>query len=119
MATISTRRSRQSSGGASAAPRDGQKHLVARGIGDEEALVHERLDGSGYPRALRAEQLDLETRVLAVCDVVDALISRRVYREAWSQDDALALLRREAVDDGLGTFPATDRRPELAHVGTR
>ena len=80
---------------------------------------HERLDGSGYPRALRAEQLDLETRVLAVCDVVDALISRRVYREAWSQDDALALLRREAVDDGLGTFPATDRRPELAHVGTR
>ena len=57
---------------------------------------HERLDGSGYPRGLRAEELDLETRVLAVCDVFDALISRRVYREAWTEADALALLRREA-----------------------
>ena len=57
---------------------------------------HERLDGSGYPRGLTADKLDLETRVLAVCDVFDALISRRVYREAWSQADALALLRREA-----------------------
>ena len=57
---------------------------------------HERLDGSGYPRGLTADRLDLETRLLAVCDVFDALISRRVYREAWSQADALALLRREA-----------------------
>ena len=57
---------------------------------------HERLDGSGYPRGLHAEQLDLETRVLAVCDVFDALISERVYREAWTRDDALALLSREA-----------------------
>ncbi len=57
---------------------------------------HERLDGSGYPRGLTAEKLALETRVLAVCDVFDALISRRVYREAWTEADALALLRREA-----------------------
>lgn len=57
---------------------------------------HERLDGSGYPRGLRAEELGLETRVLAVCDVFDALISQRVYRDAWSEDDALALLAREA-----------------------
>jgi HD-GYP domain-containing protein (c-di-GMP phosphodiesterase class II) len=34
--------------------------------------------------------------VLAVCDVFDALISQRVYRNAWSQADALALLHREA-----------------------
>ncbi|HEU0024641.1 MAG TPA: HD-GYP domain-containing protein, partial [Thermoleophilaceae bacterium] len=57
---------------------------------------HERLDGSGYPRGLRAGELDLETRVLAVCDVFDALMSRRVYREAWTQADALALLHRDA-----------------------
>jgi HD-GYP domain-containing protein (c-di-GMP phosphodiesterase class II) len=57
---------------------------------------HERLDGSGYPRGLTADGLDLETRVLAVCDVFDALISNRVYRDAWSEADALALLRREA-----------------------
>ena len=36
---------------------------------------HERLDGSGYPRGLSAEELDLETRILAVCDVYDALVS--------------------------------------------
>jgi hypothetical protein len=54
---------------------------------------HERLDGSGYPRGLRDDALDLETRILGVCDVYDALISLRVYRAAWSHADALALLR--------------------------
>jgi putative nucleotidyltransferase with HDIG domain len=57
---------------------------------------HERLDGSGYPHGLKADGLDLETRILAVCDVYDALVSQRVYRGAWSKEDALALLRRES-----------------------
>jgi len=57
---------------------------------------HERLDGSGYPRGLRAADLDLATRILAVCDVYDALVSRRAYRPAWSREQALALLRDEA-----------------------
>ena len=54
---------------------------------------HERLDGSGYPRGLAGEQLELEVRILAVCDVYDALVSDRVYRAAWSPDRALALLQ--------------------------
>jgi len=66
--------------------------LVSRLVLDH----HERLDGSGYPRGLEADELELETRVLAVCDVFDALISRRVYRDAWTESDALALLHREA-----------------------
>jgi HD-GYP domain-containing protein (c-di-GMP phosphodiesterase class II) len=53
---------------------------------------HERLDGTGYPRGLREAELDLDTRILAVCDVYDALISTRVYRLAWSAEKALALL---------------------------
>jgi HD-GYP domain-containing protein (c-di-GMP phosphodiesterase class II) len=57
---------------------------------------HERLDGSGYPRGLKGGALDLATRILAVCDVYDALVSPRVYRPAWPQEDALALLRDEA-----------------------
>jgi len=56
---------------------------------------HERLDGTGYPRALPAEQLDLDTRILTVCDVYDALVSRRVYRPAWTHEKAIALLRKE------------------------
>jgi HD-GYP domain-containing protein (c-di-GMP phosphodiesterase class II) len=57
---------------------------------------HERLDGRGYPRRLGKEDLDLDTRILAVCDVYDALISTRVYRAAWSADRALALLCEQA-----------------------
>ncbi|HZO96683.1 MAG TPA: HD-GYP domain-containing protein [Gaiellaceae bacterium] len=57
---------------------------------------HERLDGRGYPRGLGADEIDLETRILTACDVYDALISARVYRPAWSHEEAMALLRREA-----------------------
>jgi HD-GYP domain-containing protein (c-di-GMP phosphodiesterase class II) len=60
---------------------------------------HERLDGSGYPDGLDGSQLDLETRILAVADVYDALVSPRVYRQAWQREDALALLR-----EGVGTL---------------
>jgi HD-GYP domain-containing protein (c-di-GMP phosphodiesterase class II) len=56
---------------------------------------HERLDGRGYPRGLAKEQLNLDTRILTVCDVYDALISKRVYRAAWTHEEAMALLRRE------------------------
>jgi putative nucleotidyltransferase with HDIG domain len=57
---------------------------------------HERLDGSGYPHGLHAEAIDLDTRILAVCDVYDALRSTRVYRDAWSHERAVALLRDES-----------------------
>jgi HD-GYP domain-containing protein (c-di-GMP phosphodiesterase class II) len=60
---------------------------------------HERLDGSGYPRGLAGAELDLETRIVAVCDVYDAVVSDRVYRSAWSPDRAFALLRDEALFD--------------------
>jgi HD-GYP domain-containing protein (c-di-GMP phosphodiesterase class II) len=64
---------------------------------------HERLDGSGYPRGLGAPDLDIETRILAVCDVFDALLSTRVYRPAWTLEKALELLSRES---GTGFDPA-------------
>ncbi len=56
---------------------------------------HERLDGRGYPRGLHGDALDLETRILTVCDVYDALVSDRVYRWAWTTQEALNLLRRD------------------------
>jgi putative nucleotidyltransferase with HDIG domain len=56
---------------------------------------HERLDGAGYPRGLGGTELVLDTRILTVCDVYDALVSPRVYRAAWSHDQALHLLRSE------------------------
>jgi hypothetical protein len=57
---------------------------------------HERLDGTGYPRGLGGQSLDLETRIMAVCDVYDALLSQRVYRDAWSETAALELLRGQS-----------------------
>jgi HD-GYP domain-containing protein (c-di-GMP phosphodiesterase class II) len=63
---------------------------------------HERLDGKGYPRGLEAGSISLDTRILTVCDVYDALVSPRVYRAAWSHEAALQLLREEsgsAFDD--------------------
>jgi HD-GYP domain-containing protein (c-di-GMP phosphodiesterase class II) len=60
---------------------------------------HERLDGSGYPQGLTDAQIDLDTRILAVCDVYDALRSARVYRAAWSHERALALLRGSATSE--------------------
>ena len=59
---------------------------------------HERLDGRGYPRGLVGHEIALEARILGVCDVYDALVSPRVYRAAWSHEQALAIMR-----DGAGT----------------
>jgi HD-GYP domain-containing protein (c-di-GMP phosphodiesterase class II) len=56
---------------------------------------HERLDGKGYPDGAADATLSLETRVLTVCDVYDALRSNRVYRAAWSHERAIRLLHEE------------------------
>ncbi|MEO0162079.1 MAG: HD domain-containing phosphohydrolase [candidate division WOR-3 bacterium] len=50
---------------------------------------HERLNGSGYPAGLKMEQILLEARILAVADVVEAMMTHRPYRPAWSVEVAL------------------------------
>ena len=57
---------------------------------------HETPDGSGYPRGLQGADIPLEARITAVADVFDALTSKRPYKEAWSNDEAFALLQRLA-----------------------
>ena len=51
---------------------------------------HERMDGSGYPRGLKGEEILMEVRILAVADVVEAMASHRPYRPAIGLDAALA-----------------------------
>ena len=51
---------------------------------------HERWDGSGYPDRLRAIEIPLEARILAVCDADDARVSGRPYRPALSPEEAAA-----------------------------
>ena len=56
---------------------------------------HERLDGNGYPRGLRGDQLSLPARILTVCDVYQALTSHRPYRLAMPVHEALATVDAE------------------------
>jgi HD-GYP domain-containing protein (c-di-GMP phosphodiesterase class II) len=56
---------------------------------------HERLDGSGYPRGLRGEAIPLESRILAVADTYDVLVSDRPYRKAFDRDRAISVLLEE------------------------
>lgn len=64
---------------------------------------HERMDGSGYPQGLKGDEILLESRILAVADVVEAMASHRPYREALGIDAAL-----KEIEAGRGTaFDAT------------
>jgi len=57
---------------------------------------HEKWDGSGYPRGLSGGDIPIEGRIVAIADVFDALTSERPYKRAWTVDEAVDLLRREA-----------------------
>lgn len=62
---------------------------------------HEKLDGSGYPDGVTGEHLCLETRIMTVCDIFDALTaSDRPYKKAMPVEKALQILQWEA-DDGM------------------
>jgi HD-GYP domain-containing protein (c-di-GMP phosphodiesterase class II) len=57
---------------------------------------HERLNGSGYPDGLLGSQIPLEVQIVCAADVVDALYSRRVYRDAYAMEDVWDILSEEA-----------------------
>lgn len=57
---------------------------------------HERWDGAGYPRGLKAEQIPLSARLVAVADVFDALMSKRVYKPAMPFEKVLTIVRESS-----------------------
>lgn len=63
---------------------------------------HEKWDGSGYPEGLAGEAIPLSARLMALADVFDALISKRVYKAAMSYDEARNLIK---ADSGLHFDP--------------
>jgi HD-GYP domain-containing protein (c-di-GMP phosphodiesterase class II) len=70
-------------------------------LGSLAAQHHERLDGSGYPRGLRANMLSPSARILAAADVYHAMLEPRPHREAHSTAAAAGELRAEARDGRL------------------
>ena len=84
---------------------------------------HERMDGSGYPRGLKGDDILIEARILAVADVVEAMASNRPYRPALGIDAALrgdrekqgnTLRRRGSADACLRLFREKDYQLEGA-----
>ncbi|WP_137166723.1 response regulator [Salinimonas lutimaris] len=74
------------------------------GDADSELLImaksvalthHEKWDGSGYPAGLRENDIPVEGRIVAVADVFDALTSKRPYKDAWSVEKTLEVMREQ------------------------
>ncbi|MDO5521852.1 MAG: HD domain-containing protein [bacterium] len=95
-----------------------QQHVVSseqilQGILSQEVLRiavrhHEKLDGSGYPNGLQADDLTMEERIVAVADLTSALLSKRSYKEGFSMDQTKELMQDMAsqslVDQQLVTL---------------
>lgn len=86
-------------------------------LAEEIALTHhERWDGSGYPRGLRASEIPLSGRIVALADVFDALTHARPYKAAWSPQEALDEIRKltgshfdpELVDTAVAVLTQPD-----------
>jgi HD-GYP domain-containing protein (c-di-GMP phosphodiesterase class II) len=81
---------------------------------------HERMDGSGYPRNLKGEEICIEARILAVADVVEAMASHRPYRPGLGIEAALAEIEKHrgiyydsaAADACLRVFREKDYKLE-------
>ncbi|MDD5612643.1 MAG: HD-GYP domain-containing protein, partial [Gallionella sp.] len=97
-------------------PVEGYKLLLGgEGIGDISLDVclhhHEKMDGSGYPERLSAEQISLYAKMGAVCDVYDAITSNRPYKNGWEPAESL----RKMAEWSKGHF---DQRIFQAFVRT-
>ncbi len=57
---------------------------------------HERWDGRGYPDGLAAEEIPVDSRIMAICDAYDAMVSDRAYRKAKSREEALKEIKENA-----------------------
>jgi putative two-component system response regulator len=72
---------------------------------------HEKWNGSGYPQGLAGDSIPLSARLMAVADVYDALISKRVYKPAFPHDQAIAMIL-----EGRGTHFDPDIADALVEV---
>lgn len=57
---------------------------------------HEKWDGTGYPQGLKGDEIPISARIVALADVYDALVSKRVYKNAFPHDTARSIILRES-----------------------
>jgi putative two-component system response regulator len=77
---------------------EGSRIPLMRLARDIALYHHEKWTGGGYPEGLAGEAIPLPARIVAVCDVYDALVNDRVYRKALPEEQALAI-----INEGRGT----------------
>ena len=73
---------------------------------------HERWNGEGYPKGLKGVEIPFEARIMAIADVYDALVSKRVYKESMSFEDADRIIKENMgtqFDPGLYKYYETSR----------
>ncbi|MFM7533422.1 MAG: HD domain-containing phosphohydrolase [Rubrivivax sp.] len=80
------------------------------------ASHHERMDGRGYPAGLAGQAIPIEARIVAVADVLDALVNRRAYKEAWALEAALDEVDRMAREGHLDPDCVAPLRAHEAEV---
>jgi len=71
------------------------KRLVLKTAADIAYSHHEKFDGTGYPQGLKAKEIPLFARIVAIVDVLDALLCKRVYKEAWTSDDVKEYIKSQ------------------------
>jgi response regulator RpfG family c-di-GMP phosphodiesterase len=59
---------------------------------------HEHWDGTGYPEGLKGEEIPLAARIITICDVYDALVSKRPYKDAYPHEEALKIMKENALN---------------------
>jgi len=75
----------------------GDQDSVLLQLAREIALSHhEKWNGKGYPNGLAGAEIPLESRIVAIADVFDALTNERPYKKAWPIEEAVALIERES-----------------------
>lgn len=70
---------------------------------------HENYDGTGYPEGLQATDIPMGARILRVCDVFAALVGKRIYRDAFDVDTAVAIMIDEVKNFDMKVFLAFQR----------
>ena len=71
------------------------KRLVLQTAAQIAYSHHEKWDGSGYPQGLVAYQIPVFARIVAIVDVLDALLCQRIYKDAWSKERVLSFIKEQ------------------------
>ncbi|WP_255554620.1 HD domain-containing phosphohydrolase [Moritella sp. 24] len=98
-----------------------QDNELLRMAHDIAIAHHEKWDGTGYPYGIKKEEIPISARIIAIADVFDALTSERIYKKAWTFEDAVMLISSESGKHFEPSLVSTFMRslPEISDIKTQ